>query len=58
MKSEEVMQSGASWDSVSGSGWAFRKWAMELGDDSKEMSKKGACRDIDVGWDWGTGCGG
>lgn len=48
VKSEEVMQRGASWVSVSGSGWAFRKCAMELGDDWKEMSEKGACRE-DVG---------
>ena len=51
------MQRGASWDSVSGSGWAFRKCAMEPGDDWNEMSEKGACRDVGV-WDWGTGCEG
>ena len=29
-KSEDVIHRGASWDSVSGDGWAFKKWAMEL----------------------------
>lgn len=56
VKSEEVMQRGASCSSVRGSGWALRKCAIvSPAEDWKEMSENGAVRDVDIGMDDGNG---
>lgn len=52
MKSEEVMQSGASCASVSGSGCALRKWAIEPGEAWSAMLENA----VDFGTGGGCGC--
>lgn len=54
VKSDEVMQRGASWASVSGSGCALRKWAIELEDNCEMMWEKGVVLvETERDWCWG-----
>lgn len=55
VKSAEVMHRGASWASVSGSGCALRKWAIELADDWKDMFENGVLLGMDTGIGLGAG---